>query len=52
MLINCERTLRNKYITSKSKKSSAIRIATTTIILTIICLIEYCAIVIALLLYN
>jgi len=52
MLISCKRTLRNKRIANKSKKDSTTRIATIAIILTIICSIEYCAIVIVLLLYN
>ncbi len=52
MLISCENFLRNKYIASKSEKDNATYIATTTIILTITCLIKYCAIVILLLLYN
>ncbi len=52
MLINCKRTLRNKRIINKNKKDSAIRITIIVIILTIICSIEYCAIVIVLLLYN
>jgi len=52
MSINCEKTLRNKRTTNKSKKDSATRIATTTIMLTIIYLIKYRAIVIALLSYN
>jgi len=52
MLINCEKTLRNKYIANKSKKDNATRIAITTIILIITCSIEYYAIVIVSLLYN
>ncbi len=52
MLISCERILGNKRIANKSKKDNATYIATTTIILTIICSIKYCAIVIVLLLYN
>ncbi len=52
MLINCERILRNERITSESEKDNATHIATTTIMLTIICLIKYCAIVIALSSYN
>ncbi len=52
MSINCKRILKNKYIANKSKKDSAICIATIAIILTITCLIKYCAIVIVLLLYN
>ncbi len=52
MLISCKKTLRNKRTTNKSKKDSAIYIATIAIILTITCSIEYCAIVIVLLLYN
>jgi len=52
MLISCKRTLRNKRTTNKSKKDSVIRIATTTIILTIIYLIKYRTIVIASSSYN
>jgi hypothetical protein len=51
MLINCKRNLKSKYIISENKKSNAIYIATITTILIIICLIDYCAIVIVLLLY-
>ncbi len=49
MLISCKRILRNKRITNKSEKDSATRIATTTIMLTIIYSIKYRTIVIALL---
>jgi len=52
MLISCERILRNKHTTNKNKKDSATHIATTTIILTITCLIKYCKIVIVLSSYN
>ena len=52
MSINCKKTLKNKHIANESRKDSATRIATIAIILTIICSIEYCAIVIVLLLYN
>ncbi len=51
MLISCKRNLKSKYIASKDKKSNAMHIATIATILMIICLIEYCAIVIILLLY-
>ena len=49
--MSCERSLKNERATNESEKSSATRIATTTTILTIICLIEYCVIVVVLLLY-
>ncbi len=49
MLISCKRILRNKRITNKSEKDNATRIATTTIMLTIIYSIKYRTIVIALL---
>jgi len=51
MSISCKRNLKNKYIISESEKSNVTYIATTTTILTIICLIKYCAIVVVLLLY-
>jgi len=51
ILISCERNLKSKYIASKDERISAIHIATTTIILTIVCSIEYCVIVVVLLLY-
>jgi hypothetical protein len=51
MLINCKRSLKSKRIANESKKSNVTRIATTTTILIIICLIKYCAIVVALLSY-
>jgi hypothetical protein len=51
MLMNCKRSLKSKRIASESKKSNVMRVATTTTILTIICSIKYCAIVVALLSY-
>jgi len=52
MLINCENFLRNERITNESEKNNVTRIATTTIMLILICLIKYCAIVIVSSLYN
>jgi hypothetical protein len=50
-LINCERNLKSERTTNESEKSNATRIATMTIMLTIICSIKYCAIVVASLTY-
>jgi len=49
--MSCERSLKSERAINESKKSNATHIVTTTTMLTMTCLIEYCAIVVASLTY-